>query len=102
MKRGGRGRSMRRSDSEHPVSSSEYSGPCGLSSFADSYHRIKETLRRKFADLANAFEQRLHGIDRELADIEGPLEEQQQQVQAVQLRMGTLGELGRLLLRAKL
>ncbi|KAI5897235.1 uncharacterized protein SCHCODRAFT_02616967 [Schizophyllum commune H4-8] len=54
--------------------------------------QIKETLRRKFADLANAFEQRLHGIDRELADIEGPLEEQQQQVQAVQLRMGTLEE----------
>ncbi|KAI4517766.1 hypothetical protein K523DRAFT_418455 [Schizophyllum commune Tattone D] len=54
--------------------------------------QIKETLRRKFADLANAFEQRLHGIDRELADMEGPLEEQQQMVQAVQLRMGTLEE----------
>ncbi|TRM63830.1 calponin homology domain-containing protein [Schizophyllum amplum] len=54
--------------------------------------QIKETLRRKFADVANAFEQRLHGIDRELAAIEGPLEEQQQQVQAVQLRMGTLAD----------
>ena len=84
------------------LSPHRYSGPCGLSSFADSYHRIKETLRRKFADLANAFEQRLHGIDRELADIEGTLEEQQQQVQAVQLRMGTLGELGRRFPRADL
>jgi len=31
-------------------------------------------LRKKFADLANAFEQRLHDISVELSNIEGPLE----------------------------
>jgi hypothetical protein len=36
--------------------------------------RIKETLRKKFADLANDFEQRLHAISSELAAMDGPLE----------------------------
>ena len=36
--------------------------------------RIKETLRKKFADLANDFEQRLHAISSELASMDGPLE----------------------------
>jgi len=41
---------------------------------ASLFHRIKETLRKKFADLANSFEQRLHAISSELTTIEGPLE----------------------------
>lgn len=36
--------------------------------------RIKETLRKKFADLANDFEHRLQIISSQLASIEGPLE----------------------------
>ena len=36
--------------------------------------RIKETLRKRFADLANNFEHQLHTISLELTAIEGPLE----------------------------
>jgi hypothetical protein len=36
--------------------------------------RIKEDLRKKFADLANAFADRLHEVSVELASIEGPLQ----------------------------
>jgi hypothetical protein len=36
--------------------------------------RIKESLRKKFAELANDFERRLSAISSELAAIEGPLE----------------------------
>ena len=36
--------------------------------------RIKESLRKKFAKLANDFEQKLHEISVELTAIEGPLE----------------------------
>jgi hypothetical protein len=36
--------------------------------------RIKETLRKKFADLANDFQRHLHDISTDLAQIEGPLE----------------------------
>lgn len=36
--------------------------------------RIKETLRKQFADLANDFSQRLHGISLDLTSVEGPLE----------------------------
>ncbi|KAF8625928.1 hypothetical protein AX17_006654 [Amanita inopinata Kibby_2008] len=54
--------------------------------------QIKESLRKKFADLANKFEQRLHLISSELAAIEGPLEEQQQQVHQVQTRVEALSE----------
>jgi hypothetical protein len=35
---------------------------------------IKETLRRKFADVANSFEQRLRGISSEIVNLDGPLE----------------------------
>ena len=35
---------------------------------------IKESLRKKFAKLANDFEQKLHEISVELTAIEGPLE----------------------------
>lgn len=40
----------------------------------DHIGRIKETLRKKFADLANNFEKRLRAISSELAGIEGTLE----------------------------
>ena len=36
--------------------------------------RIKESLRKQFAELANNFERRLSAISSELAAIEGPLE----------------------------
>jgi len=54
--------------------------------------QIKETLRKKFADLANSFEQRLHAISSELTTIEGPLESQQRQVQQIQTRIPALSD----------
>jgi hypothetical protein len=36
--------------------------------------RIKEYLRKEFADLANDFSQRLHAISLELSGVAGPLE----------------------------
>ncbi|KAG9315739.1 actinin-like protein [Chiua virens] len=36
--------------------------------------QIKESLRKKFADIANDFSQRLHGVSLDLASVEGPLE----------------------------
>ena len=36
--------------------------------------RIKDSLRKAFADLANSFERRLNVISTELANIGGPLE----------------------------
>ena len=36
--------------------------------------RIKESLRKQFADIANDFSQRLHGVSLDLASVEGPLE----------------------------
>ncbi|KAF5309603.1 hypothetical protein D9611_013983 [Ephemerocybe angulata] len=54
--------------------------------------KIKEGLRKKFADIANAFEQRLHDISVELTMIEGPLEEQQQQAKEIQTRIPMLSE----------
>ncbi|KDR83148.1 hypothetical protein GALMADRAFT_56855 [Galerina marginata CBS 339.88] len=53
---------------------------------------IKETLRKKFAKLANDFEQKLHEISSELTAIEGPLEGQQKQVQQIQTRIPALSE----------
>jgi Ca2+-binding EF-hand superfamily protein len=53
---------------------------------------IKETLRKKFANLANDFEQKLHEISSEVTAIEGPLEGQQQQVQQIQTRIPALSE----------
>ncbi|KAI8994227.1 actinin-like protein [Trametes punicea] len=52
--------------------------------------QIKENLRRKFADLANDFERRLRLISTELVSIEGPLEEQMEQVRELQTRMPAL------------
>ncbi|KAF7795394.1 hypothetical protein EIP86_006552 [Pleurotus ostreatoroseus] len=53
---------------------------------------IKESLRKKFAELANSFERRLSAISSELAAIEGPLEEQEEQVQRLQTRMPALAD----------
>ncbi|KAF9565080.1 actinin-like protein [Agrocybe pediades] len=53
---------------------------------------IKESLRKTFAKLANEFEQKLHAISTELTAIEGPLEEQQQQVQHIQTRIPALSD----------
>ncbi|KAJ8472448.1 hypothetical protein ONZ51_g8503 [Trametes cubensis] len=54
--------------------------------------QIKENLRRKFADLANDFERRLRLISSELVSIEGPLEEQMEQVREIQTRMPALSD----------
>ncbi|PFH51257.1 hypothetical protein AMATHDRAFT_75099 [Amanita thiersii Skay4041] len=53
---------------------------------------IKESLRMRFADLANNFEYQLHIISSELTAIEGPLEEQQQKVQEIQTRIPALSD----------
>ncbi|KAF8628666.1 hypothetical protein AX15_003796 [Amanita polypyramis BW_CC] len=54
--------------------------------------QIKESLRKRFADLANNFEHHLHQISSELAAIEGPLEEQQQKVHEIQTKVPALSE----------
>ncbi|CDO76696.1 hypothetical protein BN946_scf184975.g5 [Trametes cinnabarina] len=54
--------------------------------------QIKENLRRKFADLANDFERRLRIISTELMLIEGPLEEQMDQVRELQTRVPALSD----------
>ncbi|KAI0696415.1 actinin-like protein [Cytidiella melzeri] len=53
---------------------------------------IKETLRKRFAELANDFERRLSAISSELAAMEGPLEEQQEQIKQLQTRLPALTE----------
>ncbi|ESK95226.1 actin cross-linking [Moniliophthora roreri MCA 2997] len=55
--------------------------------------QIKETLRKKFADLANDFEHRLHLVSSELTAIDGPLEVQQQLVQQIQTRIHALSDI---------
>ncbi|KAJ3894239.1 actinin-like protein [Lentinula edodes] len=54
--------------------------------------QIKETIRKKFAEVANDFEQRLHAISSELTSIDGPLEVQQQSVEQIQTRLPALSE----------
>ncbi|KAK0188120.1 actinin-like protein [Armillaria mellea] len=54
--------------------------------------QIKESLRKQFADVANDFERRLHLISSELAAVDGPLEEQQHEVQRIQTRIPALSE----------
>ncbi|KIY46738.1 hypothetical protein FISHEDRAFT_66337 [Fistulina hepatica ATCC 64428] len=54
--------------------------------------QIKETLRKTFADLANAFEQSLHAVSLELTVIEGPLEHQQDQIQTLKTRLPELSD----------
>ncbi|KAI0087028.1 calponin homology domain-containing protein [Irpex rosettiformis] len=53
---------------------------------------IKETLRKRFADLANDFEKSISVISSELTAIEGPLEEQQEQIKHLQVRLPALAE----------
>ncbi|KAK2465409.1 hypothetical protein APHAL10511_002763 [Amanita phalloides] len=54
--------------------------------------QIKESLRKRFADLANDFSQHLHHISSALAAIEGPLEGQQQQVQEIYTKLPALSK----------
>ncbi|KAG2009772.1 actin cross-linking, variant 2 [Coprinopsis cinerea AmutBmut pab1-1] len=54
--------------------------------------KIKEDLRKKFADLANAFADRLHEVSVELASIEGPLQDQEQNAKEIQKRIPKLSE----------
>jgi hypothetical protein len=67
LKHSGPERSTPRSGSTFVVSDVLYG-------FMNTTLRIKEKLRKKFAELANGFEQRLHAISSELAAIDGPLE----------------------------
>ncbi|KXN81804.1 Alpha-actinin-like protein 1 [Leucoagaricus sp. SymC.cos] len=53
---------------------------------------IKESLRKKFAKIANDFEQRLYDISRELASIEGPLQSQHERVKEIETRIPNLSE----------
>ncbi|KIK94047.1 hypothetical protein PAXRUDRAFT_478545 [Paxillus rubicundulus Ve08.2h10] len=54
--------------------------------------QIKESLRKQFADLANDFSQRLHGVSLDLSAVEGPLEEQQEQVHDIEMRVPGLAD----------
>lgn len=49
--------------------------------------RIQETLRKNFAALAEGFHERLRAISLELSAVEGPLEEQQHQIEEIQKRI---------------
>ncbi|KIJ54624.1 hypothetical protein M422DRAFT_24535 [Sphaerobolus stellatus SS14] len=51
---------------------------------------IKESLRRKFADSANTFEQQIRGISSDISSLDGPLEEQQEEIKAIQDRLPPL------------
>ncbi|KAI0036538.1 actinin-like protein [Vararia minispora EC-137] len=53
---------------------------------------IQDSLRKKFADLANDYQKRLQSVSAELSAIEGPLEEQQKQISQVQARIPVLTE----------
>lgn len=55
-------------------SESKYDLLSGLLIWSLSPSRIKESLRKTFADLANDFEKRLRLISSELTAVEGPLE----------------------------
>ncbi|KAF8478104.1 actinin-like protein [Russula ochroleuca] len=53
---------------------------------------IQETLRKKFAALADDFRDRLRAVSLELSAVEGPLEEQQRQIESIQTRIPALSE----------
>jgi predicted nuclease with TOPRIM domain len=57
-----------------------------------SYDRIQETLRKRFAALADDFQERLRAVSLELSAVEGPLEEQQRQIESIQTRIPALSE----------
>jgi hypothetical protein len=67
LKRKGPGQSMHRYDSQ---SHAFYR----VLLMFNGQPRIKESLRKEFADLANDFSQRLHSISLELSGVAGPLE----------------------------
>jgi chromosome segregation ATPase len=54
--------------------------------------RIQENLRKKFAALADGFRERLRAVSLELSKVEGPLEEQQRQIESIQTRIPALSE----------
>lgn len=58
----------------------------------NSYDRIQETLRKKFAALADDFRDRLRVVYLELSAVEGPLEEQQRQIENIQTRIPALSQ----------
>jgi hypothetical protein len=69
------------------------SGPRRRARLSDGpSHRIQDTLRKKFADIANDFQRRLQSVAAELSSIEGPLEEQQKQIGQLQARIPVLSE----------
>ncbi|KAG8951155.1 hypothetical protein FRC03_012625 [Tulasnella sp. 419] len=53
---------------------------------------VKETLRRKFASLANDFEQKLRDITSQISALDGPLEDQQQAIESIERNLGPLRE----------
>ncbi|KZS93628.1 actinin-like protein [Sistotremastrum niveocremeum HHB9708] len=53
---------------------------------------IKEALRKRFAALANAFEQRLRVLSQEISAIDGPLEDQQDQISKIQSKLPVLSD----------
>ena len=63
-----------------------------MAKVAHSYDRIQETLRKKFAALTDGFRERLRAVSLELSAVEGPLEEQQRQIESIQTRIPALSE----------
>jgi predicted nuclease with TOPRIM domain len=63
-----------------------------MAEIADSRDRIQETLRKKFAELAEGFRERLRAVYLELSAVEGPLEEQQRQIEKIQTRIPALSD----------
>jgi len=53
---------------------------------------IKDFLRRTYADLANSFERKLNAISTELANIGGPLEDQQEHIHILDSRITELSD----------
>jgi hypothetical protein len=58
----------------------------------NSRDRIQETLRKKFAELADTFRDRLRNVSLELSAVEGPLEGQQRQIEKIQTRIPALSD----------
>ncbi|KAJ1303349.1 hypothetical protein OPQ81_011544 [Rhizoctonia solani] len=53
---------------------------------------IKESLRKKFANVANNFERRLRDLSNELSNLDGPLEDQLTSAKIIQTRLGPFAE----------
>jgi chromosome segregation ATPase len=63
-----------------------------MAKVTEPYDRIQETLRKEFAALADDFRDRLRAVSLELSAVEGPLEEQQRQIESIQTRIPALSE----------